>query len=492
MTAIAFRFLSGRYHATPWERHANEGVVEWPPSPWRILRALVAASYRMEPRPSAEDVEALAQILGSPPVYQVPPGALAHTRHYMPTDDRPTLVFDTFVAVAGGAGDESAELVVIWPDAMLSETQEVLLDRLLSHIGYLGRSESWVEAKRVAWTGGANVRLDENEEASARERIRIKALLPLHAYEEWKVTAPTSGKRSRLPNGILEILQQDSGVLQKQGWSEPPGTQWLVYRRPSALLEVRHAPKPATRVRANLARYAVQSAVLPLLTDAIRVAERMRSALVRHADGRGDLAMRVFSGHDQDGAALTGNRHAYYLPVDDDQDGRIDHLLVWAPAEFDTGAREALASVKRLWGREGHDLHLALIGTGVAEDYSIDEGGWRTVGPASVWESRTPFVLPRHPKFRRGAWIDTPEDQLRRFLGEFDLMPERVEPIDATSNRGRRLEWFRFRRTRGEGHGRKALDHGYGFRLHFPEPVGGPIAVGYGAHMGLGQFSAVE
>jgi hypothetical protein len=28
-------------HATPRGRHVNEGAVEWPPSPWRIVRALV-------------------------------------------------------------------------------------------------------------------------------------------------------------------------------------------------------------------------------------------------------------------------------------------------------------------------------------------------------------------------------------------------------------------------------------------------------------------
>ena len=44
-TTIAIRFPLGRYHATPWDRSVNEGAVEWPPSPWRLLRALVA-SYR--------------------------------------------------------------------------------------------------------------------------------------------------------------------------------------------------------------------------------------------------------------------------------------------------------------------------------------------------------------------------------------------------------------------------------------------------------------
>ena len=41
-TLVAVKFPLGRYHATPWDASVNEGRVEWPPSPWRILRALVS------------------------------------------------------------------------------------------------------------------------------------------------------------------------------------------------------------------------------------------------------------------------------------------------------------------------------------------------------------------------------------------------------------------------------------------------------------------
>jgi len=32
MFAIEIRFPSGRYHATPWDAHVNEGRVEWRPA----------------------------------------------------------------------------------------------------------------------------------------------------------------------------------------------------------------------------------------------------------------------------------------------------------------------------------------------------------------------------------------------------------------------------------------------------------------------------
>ena len=46
---LKLTFPAGRYHATPWGRHVNEGVPEWPPSPWRLLRALVAVWKRACP-----------------------------------------------------------------------------------------------------------------------------------------------------------------------------------------------------------------------------------------------------------------------------------------------------------------------------------------------------------------------------------------------------------------------------------------------------------
>ena len=42
MLALSFTFPAGRYHATPWDRHVNEGAVAWPPEPWRLLRGLIA------------------------------------------------------------------------------------------------------------------------------------------------------------------------------------------------------------------------------------------------------------------------------------------------------------------------------------------------------------------------------------------------------------------------------------------------------------------
>src|SRR5438477_2922399 len=103
---IRLQFPGGRYHGTPWGRHVNEGVPEWPPSPWRLLRALVAVWKRTCSDLSEQQVQRVLEPLLSPPRFHLPPFRVAHTRHYMPLGNKSpkelvgggtTLVFDTFV-----------------------------------------------------------------------------------------------------------------------------------------------------------------------------------------------------------------------------------------------------------------------------------------------------------------------------------------------------------------------------------------------------------
>src|SRR5579875_1348615 len=81
---IKLTFPAGRYHATPWGRHVNEGVAEWPPSPWRLLRALIATWKRKCPDLSEDLVRRVLEQLVQAPTFHLPPARVAHTRHAMP------------------------------------------------------------------------------------------------------------------------------------------------------------------------------------------------------------------------------------------------------------------------------------------------------------------------------------------------------------------------------------------------------------------------
>ena len=142
MATLLLRFPGGRYHATPWGHHVNEGLVEWPPSPWRLLRALIACGYATQgwgqvPPAGKRLIESLA---GTLPRYRLPPASVSHTRHFMPIGvlakgrEKTTLVFDTWADVGKGT------LAVRW-DCSLDEEARSLFAVLAAHLGYLGRSE---------------------------------------------------------------------------------------------------------------------------------------------------------------------------------------------------------------------------------------------------------------------------------------------------------------------------------------------------------------
>ncbi len=151
MPTIRLGFPGGRYHATPWGHHVNEGLIEWPPCPWRLLRALIssgfAAHHWIEIPPTARQLfNKLASVL---PSYCLPEASTAHSRHFMPIGvlakgrEQTTLVFDTWANVGYGF------LVVHW-DCTLNDEETLLLRELTASLGYLGRSESWVEADLIA------------------------------------------------------------------------------------------------------------------------------------------------------------------------------------------------------------------------------------------------------------------------------------------------------------------------------------------------------
>lgn len=489
--AIAFRFLTGRFHATPWDRHPNEGVPEWPPAPWRVLRAIVASAYRADGAPDGTQVERVVAALAGAPCYWTPSATQAHLRSYQPIPGKTTLVLDPFVAVGGGASDETALLVMGWPDAALAEDDVVALDRWLAALGYLGRAESWVDATRVAWPA-ASPALVPAEDPDTPDVSLMADTAPSPATA--RLLSPRAGAAGQ---ELVAALETDTAVMHAQRRLQPPVSRWAMYRwRSAPFASPSVVPHRAGRslCTPTLVRLALGARVLPRLTDAVRLGDRVRAALMgrsRDADG---LPHPLFAGKDADGLPLAGNAHLHVLPMDDDRDGAIDHVLLWAPGGFDERAMRAMDGFTWLWGDEGFDLRVALTGTAVAGDGASALGvpsRWRSAQPVCAstwWRSRTPFVLPRHPKVRRGVLLDGPEDQLRRELERLGLPePVRVERTDGTDG-GTFIPWTRFRLLRTRGGGSRGGDRGYGWRVQFPHPVRGPIAVGYGARQGLGQF----
>lgn len=529
--AIELTFPGGRYRATPWDAHVNEGVTEWPPSPWRILRALIATRHlKAREDVSQEHVEALVGTLSSElPCYALPRGAVGfHTRHYMPLfAEKTTKVFDAFLHIPAGE-----RVVVAWPNTNLDPQLRDALARLLGTLAYLGRAEAWVEANLCdaesveldcvpVGTGAAIL-------GAGDELVRVLAPLPpdelrrwrhaaldervTHALEEEKRRAREKGKpeekakvspkklaaiEAALPESVYEALTCETDVLRKDGWNRPPGSRWVEYARPRGRGGRGVQASRTRRELPTVARFALAGQVLPRLTDSLFEAEKIRVALLSQSD-----AAPVFSGRDPaTGALMVGHQHVFVIPEANAQHGLITHVTVFARMGFDDQARAALERVRAVWQRSGHDLQLVLLGVGQAEHFGgvqTEAGQCPLLATSDVWVSRTPFVPTRHPKRMRGGEpkrdeyglaIGSPEHDLVRLLTEQGHpRPLRVEPIHETDLGGKPTRWLAFRTERRKGGGRRAGLHGVGFRVVFPHSVRGPIAVGYGAHFGLGYF----
>lgn len=520
MIAISFKFTGGGYHATPWGRHVNEGAVEWPPSPWRILRALLATGYNKlgwdTGKPPSEATTLMEKLASALPSFNLPPASLGHARYFMPAPETKTKIFDAFVAISP---EES--LVAIWGDVELSLDETQLLERLLSSLSYLGRAESWVTACLLdKWDGNANCVPLNGHDMKEGQQVRLLAAQPSEDYNSWRAgfieaQGIKEGKKKKgkggftAPENIWQVLHADTAELQKEGWSLPPGSRWVEYLCPDELFSVEYSPMRKSVFRPTVARFALSGSVLPLFTDALFLGERMRQALMHHSKriSGEEHAHPVFSGKTVNGeAGKDSHKHAFYLPADDDGDGRIDHITVYASDGFDDAAQKALGAVRKLWGSSGHDIYLALVGLGegpVYGGFNVNDGQTPQLTESMVWESHTPFVLTRHLKVKGSERHDPAvyRQAYRRELEKaliFELqrirpaLPEilSIEHINSTgSGKGKAVPWYRFRRQRTKGGGTQASFIGHGFRITFASPVQGPLMAGYGCHFGLGLFT---
>lgn len=516
MIVLEFRFPAGRWHATAWGTHVNEGVPEWPPSPWRLCRALWATWFNKYKTSIPEKtVREIIELLidGPLPRYEVPPAVAAHTRHYMPSiegkKESKTKIFDTFVQVSKSEGSD--RLLVAW-NVELSSPQHDALEKLLTSMSYFGRAESLIEARLLppdAPPPRINARPIHTEEndGAAEDFVKLLAPLPQAEFATWRdeiLSARANGngrsKKLPLPERVSDCLLIDTAAWKAAQWNQPPGSRWIVYSRPKNALQT--APQRHRRIegatRPTVARFLIDGDVLPDITQALSLGERLHRALVKFSDNS-----LVFTGREAGGQPLTGHRHAFYFSEPAGPRGEVRYLTVYAPAGFGPCERAALEKLRKVWDYDQRTLRLTLISIGnPAADFTETDSSSRLFGPAKIWQSITPFIPTRHPKTRnngapkfdeRGMHIGSPAHDLLRLLNlaNPDLPPPKIEFITGPEL-PRRLVWLDYQRHRRHGNGTRSDIRGNGFRLTFSEPVTGPIALGYGAHFGLGLFVPVK
>lgn len=523
MPTVKLRFPGGRYHATPWGHHVNEGLIEWPPSPWRLLRAFLACGFSSQgwsevPPVARRLIDKLAAVL---PLYHLPAVSAAHSRHFMPVGqldkrrEKTTLVFDTWANVGSG------ELLIRWPCEL--DTDEVdLLVKLAAALGYLGRSESWVEAQvtddnPAEWNavpcqegehrgpGWEQVSLMANISPSDYDQLRAAQVQEaLRPFQGQRQTAPVKKKQAHAiepyPTDLLSCLTKDTAWWKGHGWSQPPGAQRVLYWRRCDALQVsvptaaRHAAgRMVTMMLLSVTTGSGNRSPLPPVARTLPQAEIFHRAVISQlARGRRVHTPELTGKDDFDHPLQRQHKHAHTLPLDLDGDGHLDHILVFSAMGLREAAQRAIRAVRRTWTKGvADDLQLAVAGIGDFDvlrqlPYPLRRQIDGILGPpegARVWRSVTPFVLPRSldRRSRRRVTGQVQAELASRGLPAADSV---VFDLELT----RSLRHYVRRRSRGRVPPK--TDAGYGLRLHFAQPIHGPLILGYASHFGLGLFGA--
>lgn len=528
MPTLKLRFPGGRYHATPWGHHVNEGLIEWPPSPWRLLRALIACGFSSQ---GWTEIPSLAQQLinklaGVLPSYNLPEASAAHSRHFMPVGtlakgrEQTTLVFDTWANVGDG------KLLIHWP-CELNDEESALLKQLTTSLGYLGRSESWVEAELIVGNPSpptdfnAFPHLEGAHPGLQYEQVALMAAIPSEEYRDWrkqqveialapfplpegrrKPTAKQLRNREKVvapyPPDLLSCLTKDTAWWKQHGWSQPPGSQRVLYWRRSDSLQVGVPQRPKARqvsavttMLLSLTTPSGNRSALPPCTRILPQAELFQRAIVGRLGKGRSVHCPELTGKDEHDRPLHDNHaHAQTLPVDLDGDGHLDHIIIYARMGLGGPAQRAIRTLRRTWTKGGvGDIQLAVVGYGTLDMLRklpppLQQHVEHLLGPPEgtrVWESVTPFVPPR---FLKPRGKNTLLGQINAELASRRLPEVKSFFVDGDLTR----ELRHYVRRRIHGGIPPFADIGYGLRLFFSEALPGPLMLGYASHYGLGMF----
>jgi CRISPR-associated protein Csb2 len=499
-------FPLGRFHATRWRQNSFEDSFgEFPPSPYRLLRALTARWFQYARETGDNDTkrrdELLQKIAAELPSYSLPEFTWRGQplKQYIPykvewtgkgaadaayKKAQTTLVEDHYRLLP-----PDALLFWNWENLNLEKEQKDLLDQLLKRVLYFGRAESFSRLRRVEEISSelkTNCSLSEKSITNAvpvlvqtpNQKLNIAALLDF-----------TDGKELR-------------------GRAVPPGTAWFY-----ATLPKKPFAEPSTvrgrRFPTDLTflQFAVGDVVPPPIKEWVKVTERFRGSVIknlsRQLTEREEATYKILThsqreevslitGKDADGNPLQGHKHAYFFLYPNKQ-GFPTRLIAWRKEPFKENEIEAMlvAAKKPIhWGYNLEDWSVKLVPLPFKS--KIPDG---LLTKAQTWISATPFVPPtqRH-RFRKNGRerpIRTPEEELIKLFQKAEKSVPEVEMINKEST------WVKLHETKERRLFRQKFHTswvrpGCWLRLKFSEPISGPLLFGDSSHYGLGLFLAEE
>lgn len=488
-------FPLGRFHATPWRADTfDDPHGEWPPSPFRLVRAVVNRFHQFVREQGAREggIEDLVRAF-----------ATSHLRYYLPPSARRGPPLRQYLPGVGlswnppGKKDQAkggamrvSERYLKQDNSFLVAPNEPLywflsgddwageslslLDECLARMTYFGRAESIASIERVRSPApldvAANCKLVDHREVGS---------VPVLC----------------LNSDMTAALAMDEVAL--RSGSVPPGTVWRYAVRP-APPRVRPVAVQRTYKPTSLIQFAVGASVEPQTSSLTTITGRLRGRVLREALTRlndgvvttwrhapSELRHRVadLAGKNADGQPLEGHAHARYLGWVD-HDGRLVRLFVYRPRPFEMWERDAIlrAAWQPLgWAQrttDGWTVRLVPLDSAVRLPDGFD--GARSYH----WASITPFVPARHFLDRRGRMKqeESPSDQINEELSRLGYPMADVALTDAG--------WVRTHAPRRDRSGATNNSRrSFRVTLRFTEAVGGPIILGHSSFFGLGLFA---
>jgi CRISPR-associated protein Csb2 len=492
---IEAHFLDGRYHGRRPEREGRDFPAEWPPSPYRLFQALIAAGNMGSRRSEFSSAKRAAlqwlEQCAAPEIIVPAARAAKVIRLYVPNNDMDKVArawakneepekqpnelrTDKDLRPHRLEGDATARFLWAVPDEQWGPAR--------SHIDTL-----CVEARHLHSLGlgidlgaGNGRILDDSEKQSLPGQV-------------WIPDDDGVGWRTPVAGSLDELLGRHADRATRVQVGSGRGAERFVIPPAPAMVyrEITYFRREEGRRRPVYAYSLVDDGGAPRSFDPREAC--VVAAWLRHAAHERAKAMnldpafieRFVCGHGHD--AETKNDRFSYLPLPTiapkGRDGRIRRVLIVEPFGGTGGKAQVIA--RRL---SGASLVEDDTGEIKADLHPIDDAlgdgvTFRYLQRARVWGSVTAMVLPGRDDHRTRkahglvlkalaqAGYTTP-------IVEISLQREPIFP-GAEMSRSYRVPAYM-----------KDLPRTHAI-LRFAEPVPGPIAIGAGRHIGLGTFAAL-
>lgn len=453
MITIKIKFESNRYSATPWDNNVNENIPEWPPSIYRLYRAMIDSWYRRTDYTEEQVIKVFSVLTATMPCYKIPEYTSSYTVSFMNIKtgtnialSESSLIYNPFINI-------NEPLYIVY-NMDIDEESRAILNKILNGINFLGRSESWVSMSLTDEEIKCNFMPSEN----GSFYVPVATKVDTNWLKDMEQLTSNTVK-SNLPRTMKIIRYDFTGPLDT-------GKQKIIHKE-SHLKSV---------------IYELSSVYLPSIYDTLIISDKIHKLLISKGIKLYVHNFEKFSGRKDDGTLLKGHRHLYILPLDIDKDGKIDHILLKGKENLNADEISVIENIHALY-MEKRKIQLTPVG------YYSNNNYLKNFPSSRNWISATPVIFSRHYKKNKGTFYQWMYNELVTELKFHSVISddkelEKVELLEYIKRNSRKYYWLNYRRSRKD----EPENGAYGFKLIFKNEISGPFAIGTNAHYGLGLF----